>query len=481
MNLTHELEKIKEKIRQDTLDFGLDFFEVIFQICATDEINVIAAREGFPLRYPHWRFGLNYDGLQKQHQYGWGKIYELVINNDPSYAYLLSSNSLLDQKLVISHVYGHSDFFKNNIWFENTNRNMMNKMATNATKIQRYISKFGRTKVETFIDYVLSLDNLLDPNVLFLRQNEEEKEEDVEFTYSDNFSDSLKSFIKSNKKNEPKIEKEKDLLEKITHPEKDILKFLAENSPLSEWQSDVISIIRDEAYYFLPQRYTKIMNEGWASYWHSRLMNEKVMDSSEVINYADIHSGVMYMDENNFNPYKLGIELFRDIVERYNKGQFGEEYEKANMQEKENWDKNTNQGIAKIFEVRKIHNDISFLETFLTYDFCLKNKFFVIKTNQYGEEFCLPREEFPKLKNNLLNQLSNGGSPQIEIVSSNGSNKGELILRHNYLNNELKMDYAEKTMKNIFAIWKRPIVLATYLENKPVMLHFDKSGFSVKR
>ncbi len=127
-----------------------------------DEINMVAAYGGFPNRYPHWRFGMEYERLSKGYEYGLSKIYEMVINNDPSYAYLLESNMDVDQKLVMAHVFGHADFFKNNFMFRHTNRKMMDQMANHATRVRRYQDKLGVEVVEDLIDRCLSIENLID-------------------------------------------------------------------------------------------------------------------------------------------------------------------------------------------------------------------------------------------------------------------------------------------------------------------------------
>ena len=143
-----ELLAAKKQIRERARSYGLDFFPVIFEMCDYEQMNQVAAYGGFPQRYPHWRFGTEYERLRKQHFYGLGRIYEMVINNDPCYAYLQESNQLVDQKLVISHVYGHADFFKNNLWFGQTNRKMMDEMANHSTRIRRHIEKQGYDTVE---------------------------------------------------------------------------------------------------------------------------------------------------------------------------------------------------------------------------------------------------------------------------------------------------------------------------------------------
>ena len=150
-----------------------------------------------------------------------------------------------------------------------------------------------------------------------------------------------------------------------------MLLFLLEHAPLERWEHDVLSIIRDEAYYFAPQGQTKIMNEGWATYWHSKIMTEKALDASEIIDYADHHSGTLATSPGQLNPYKLGVELWRDIEDRWNKGRFGKEYDECDsFVERRHWDKRLGLGREKIFEVRKHYNDVTFIDEFLTLEFC---------------------------------------------------------------------------------------------------------------
>ncbi|HWU43141.1 MAG TPA: SpoVR family protein, partial [Bdellovibrio sp.] len=161
-NLTPELEAERKRICQIAKDAGLDFFDTIFELITYDQINQFAAYGGFPVRYPHWKFGMEYEHLSKSYEYGLSKIYEMVINTDPCYAYLMEGNAMMDQKLVMAHVYGHCDFFKNNIWFSKTNRKMMDQMANHATRIRRYMDRYGIDVVENFIDVCLSIENLID-------------------------------------------------------------------------------------------------------------------------------------------------------------------------------------------------------------------------------------------------------------------------------------------------------------------------------
>ncbi len=141
--LPQELREAQHHLEEVARGYGLDFFPTIFEMVDYDQMNAIAAYGGFPKRYPHWRFGMEYERLSKSYRYGLHKIYEMVINNDPCYAYLLQSNTLTDHKLVMAHVFGHCDFFKNNQWFAHTNRKMMDEMANHGNRIRRYMDRFG--------------------------------------------------------------------------------------------------------------------------------------------------------------------------------------------------------------------------------------------------------------------------------------------------------------------------------------------------
>ncbi|MFQ5594503.1 MAG: SpoVR family protein, partial [Anaerolineae bacterium] len=270
--LPASLAKVRNEIRDVAIDYGLDFYEVIFEMLDFDQMNQVAALGGFPNRYPHWSFGMEYERLRKSYAYGLHRIYEMVINNDPSYAYLLVSNEAVDQKLVMAHVYAHSDFFKNNLWFAHTSRKMMDEMANHATRIRRYMDKHGEDEVEDFIDVCLSIENLIDPHLPGVRRRPiPEPWDDEETAVAEHrpgelpARDYMDSFI-----NPPAVlaEEARRIRDEQTsrkkrfpvEPEHDVMLFLLEHAPLDTWQQDVLAILRKEAYYFLPQRQTKVMN-----------------------------------------------------------------------------------------------------------------------------------------------------------------------------------------------------------------------------
>ncbi len=171
--LPPHLRALRERIEGYARGFGLDPYETVFEVLDGDELNMVAAYGGFPTRYPHWRFGMEYERLSRSSEYGLSRIYELVINNDPSYAYLQASNQDVDQKLVMAHVFGHADFFKHNYAFRHTNRKMMDAMANHATRVRRHQDRLGVEPVETFVDRCLSLENLIDPQSPFVKRRAE--------------------------------------------------------------------------------------------------------------------------------------------------------------------------------------------------------------------------------------------------------------------------------------------------------------------
>ena len=351
-----ELKVWIETIEGFARDNGLDFFPTVFEMVDYEQMNMLASYQGFPVRYRHWRWGMEYERMSKSYEWGLHKIYELVINTNPCYAYLLEGNSLLDQKLVIAHVFGHCDFFKNNAWFSRTDRKMLDKMASSASRVDRIADRHGPEKVEDFFDVCLSIDNLIDfhsPFIVRRRKTPDEDELPPEpqklpaRSYMDAYINPEEDLAR---RREAMKKEWEELRTRIPpEPERDVMLFLLEHAPLDRWQRQILSIVRDEAYYFAPQMMTKIMNEGWASYWHAKLMTEGICDDSEIVDFACTHSGTMAMNPMQMNPYKIGIELYRDIEDRWNKGRFGLEYERCeSMVEREAWDTGAGLGREKI-------------------------------------------------------------------------------------------------------------------------------------
>jgi stage V sporulation protein R len=837
-----------------------------------------------------------YEELKKSYTYGLSKIYEMVINNDPCYAYLMRCNHTVDQKLVMAHVYGHCDFFKNNAYFAHTSRKMMDEMANHGMRVRRYAEKHGEDEVENFLDRCMSIDDLIDIHSTAIRRREEvsrydfkpndEEEEEQRATrfkskaYMDDYINP-RGLLKAEEEEKKRL-REQTARSFPEHPEKDVLLFLMEHAPLKPWQRDVLSIVRDEAYYFAPQAQTKVINEGWAcadrntllisnrglvrlgdvvdgrlrvgvsdgegergvydwalfrdretvtirtrrglelkgsvthrvqlpdgtwrrldglavgdrvrvtggadlwsqepfrvgwrpprprmtmadvaaragvdvatvfryrqgcrgrhadalagpmleyaaglqgastlptrrrlirvpravtrklgaflgyligdghisevkrviglttgdedqadrfarlardlfgveprkkrdggrwrvlfssrnvqdflqhlglstgvcarcknvpdailrsprevvvaflrayydcdgyagpqgvilstsseemskaiqllllnfgilstrrphkdgcwhvhamgksaevfhrkvglglrrkqerlrqyveghcwfkeerwddeivafergradvydisvegthryaaqgfinhnSYWHSTIMTERALEPWECVDYADHHSGTMATQRGRVNPYKLGIELLRDIEHRWNTGKFGKEYDDCDdLEKKRTWDRKLGLGRQKIFEVRRVHNDITFIDTFLTPEFCARHKMFSFGFQEQTGNYVIESREFDKIKKRLLFSLTNFGKPWIYVVDGNYRNRGELLLRHEFNGIDLKLDRAADTLANIQYVWGRPVHLQTVIDDKPSMMSFDGSEHSTR-
>jgi stage V sporulation protein R len=478
VNLPDNLLRVQHRIKEVARALGLDFFETVFELLEPSEMNEVAAYGGFPTRYPHWRHGMEYEHLSKGHRYGLSKIYELVVNNDPCYAYLLAGNSLVDQKLVIAHVLGHCDFFKNSAWFASTNRRMIDQMANHAVRIRKLVDRHGQETVEGLLDCCLSIENLIDFHGVFVppgepprprRAGTEEERPAAELRklrskgYMDTFINPPE-FLEVQKK---KLSAE-EARKKRTPPEpvRDVLGFLLEHAPLERFEWEILHQVRAEALYFAPQRATKIMNEGWATYWHRRIMAEHVLTHEEVVDYALTMSGTL-SGGSAVNPYKIGLEVWLDIEDRWNKGRYGLEWERCEDHDKRTkWDTGERRGIEMLFRVRRAYNDVTFIDDFLTEELCHENRLFVYRWNPQSGRREIATRDFAAVKQQFLRQLANGGAPVVEAIDANFENRGELMLVHRWDGQDLRVDYAQATLRNLQKLWKRPVRLHTTKDGK---------------
>jgi len=420
-------------------DAGLDFFEVVFELLDARDVNGVAAYGGFPVRYPSWRFGMEYERLEKGRNWGLSKIYELVINNDPTYAYLVRSNSLLEQKLVMAHVYGHADFFKHNLWFTATDRKMLDTMGNHSVRVRRYIDAIGQEPVERFLDLCMSLDTLVDP-YLPLREHANPPESRSVYTPPSERArrtlDALSLSPLEVRKPEPEAPRGPS---RGVPPTYDVLGFLEERAPLEAWERDVLHLLRTEAYYFSPQRMTKIMNEGWASFWHSRLLTGGILAPSEILDFADCHSAATLCPPGQLNPYKIGIELYRHAEA------CGED----------------------IFQLRRVHNDVSLVHKLVDERFAERVLRPIAPPQADRRSGGSARQPtWQELKGWLLQEISWGGQPQIQLVGVDEEGQGELLLVHHHDGRDLQMARARETLLNLAALWGGPVHLLTVLEKQ---------------
>ena len=462
-----ELEKAVEQIWEVARGFGLDPYPTNFEIVPATVMYEVGSY-ALPGRYSHWTFGKAYHRMKTMYDFGLSKIYEVVINTNPAYGFLLETNSPIQNKMVIAHVLGHVDFFKNNTYFSKTNRRMVESVSTHAQRMMEYEFKHGRKTVERFLDSVLAIEEHIDP-YFFIKRHlslEEEKRREEhrpkEGRYDDlwNLDQRGQQNGNSNKSDTGDTEK----LQRDQLPEKDLLFYIMKNAPsLSVWQRDVIAMVHEEMEYFVPQMQTKIMNEGWASIWHARIMRELDLTDNEHIEFANLHSGVVSPQKGQLNPYYLGYKIFEDIERRWNE---------PSKEEREKFGRAGNEGREKMFEVRELENDVSFLRNYLTEALCEELDLFVFELVE-EEEWTITDKRWEKVRDQLVSNMTNFGFPYLEVADGDYNGNRELYLKHRYESTELDMRYARKALEHVQILWGRPVHLETFVDDEPTVLHFN--------
>ena len=415
------LERSIAEITEIATGFGLDFYPMRYEICPADIIYTFGAY-GMPTRFSHWSFGKTFHRMKTQYDFGLSKIYELVINSNPCYAFLLDGNSLIQNKLIVAHVLAHCDFFKNNARFSKTNRNMVESMSATAERIRSYEIKYGTDRVEQFIDAVLAIQEHVDPDLVRpYRPNRYDMDGDGIMDQAE------EAFVKTTGYEDLwELETEGDAAAEDKpkrfppKPEKDILWFIQEYSPILEpWQRDILTMLRDEMLYFWPQMETKIMNEGWASYWHQRILRELDLTSEETIEYSKLNSGVVQPSRNSLNPYYLGLKILEDIEKRW---------DEPSEEEIRRFERKPGQGRAKIFEVREFDSDTSFIRNYLTKQLVEDLDLYVFEKK--GVEWKITDKTWEHIRDQLVYARVNGGFPYLVITDGNHTGNGELFLKH---------------------------------------------------
>jgi stage V sporulation protein R len=427
---------------------GLDFFMTSFEVVPQDIMTEIAAY-GLPTRARHWSYGKVYQSQRLYGTMGLSKIYEIVLNSDPCLAFLLDTNPEIANLLVAAHVFGHVDFFKNNVSFADSNRQMINDAVSHALRIDAYIERHGLETVEHLMDIGFALDRHIDPHTGLRRQpyptrRVVEKERPT-LPYEDLFDPPDRSISYA-------IEGE----HLPPHPERDLLWFLITYGKLDDWQRDVLQIIREESYYFYPQFNTKIMNEGWASYWHAELFHlYDGVSPDEMIEFARLHAGVVNPGGRfAVNPYYLGYSILVDIEKRW------DDLHAAG--------KAALTGRQKLFEVRRSEDDISFLRNYLTTELVEKLQLFAYGSDckhppgqrcSNCENIVITDRERDAVVEALLTPRYNYGMPRIVVrdVVNNILHLEHLERATTFLDRQ----FANQTLAYIAELWKHPVYLLT--------------------
>lgn len=409
--------------------------------------------------------------MKLQYDLNLSKIYELVINSNPCYAFLLDGNSLIQNKLIVAHVLAHCDFFKNNVRFANTNRDMVESMAASSERIRQYEITYGKDEVEKFLDACLAIQEHVDPSLIRPRlrwkKEAEEKQEASQPQQAPERKTPYDDLWRLDRLGQPDKQERKPVRKQQRRfppePEKDMLLFILEHSSvLEDWQRDILTIIREEMLYFWPQLETKIMNEGWASYWHLRILREMDLDEAETIEFARLHAAVVQPSPTGINPYHLGLKLFEDIERRY---------DNPTEEEQRRYGRKPGGGRAKIFEVRELESDSSFISNYLTKELVQELDLYLFA--KQGNDWVVMDKSWEQVRDTLVSSRVNGGFPYITVQDGDYLNSGELYLKHHYEGMELDVKYVEKTLPYVYQLWGRTTHLETVIEERPVLFTYD--------
>ena len=602
-----EAERLEEAVEEAANlagKLGLDPYPVNYWVVDYDEMNELIAYGGFQQRYPHWRWGMQYDRQQKQGQFLGGKAFEIVNNDNPSHAFLQVSNSLADQKAVITHVEAHADFFNNNQWFglfaDDPDAAAM--LARHAETIEGYMQdpEIGRAAVERWIDHVLCLEDNVDQHSAYepVASDASVPEIDTEAVEDELADLDLSEEVRKQVFDEEWLDaraEDDDVASFPEEPEPDVLGFLRQHgkqyddeagkaAEMDDWQKDVLEILRREAYYFAPQKMTKVMNEGWAAYWESLMMaDENFADADEFLTYADHMSQVL--GSPGLNPYSLGLELWEYVENTANRRHVAEQLlrvegltwrnfhdtvdfsavqdllepdlavasigpdsldaldpdddrvDAAALQraregaidlDRYPWKVLTYEGMAerhyslvkpqyrgflsrigqgelerisrylfddtrydsieealadvgytvgwdRMREIRESHNDVTFLDEFLTQEFVDANDYFTYEFMRASEDYRVTSTDHEDVKKKLLLQFTNFGKPTVVVADGNYENRNELLLDHQYNGVMLDLDQAKNTLERVFELWGRPVNLRT------IVPEYDDNEIEVAR
>jgi len=457
-----QVDKDPEKTMVEVWDvaraFGLDPFPTHFEVVPATMVYEFGAY-GIPGRFSHWTHGKAYYQMKTMYDYGLSKIYELVINANPSQAFLLDTNDALENKMVMAHVLGHTDFFKNSMHFAHTNRKMPESVSVNADRIARYEFEHGTLPVERFLDAALSLkehvalhpDNEPSPTTRPFRT-------EIEQSGASEYLDVLTM-------GEPAEEEQPEEPAKVPPvPEHDLLAFLIANArDLEDWQRDILAIVREEMLYFLPQMRTKIINEGWASFWHYRIMEALELPAAEYAAFSRMHAGVVSPGGRmRVNPYYLGFKVLEDIERRW---------DNPTVEEQERLGRKPGEGRAKLFDVRESESDQSLLRKYLTET--LIRDLDLYTYTLVDDEWQVAETDWRVVRDALVASMDNFGLPVIVVEDGDYRHNRELYLAHRYEGTELDLRYAEKTLQYVFQIWNRSVHLETVIDDRKVRLSFD--------
>lgn len=468
---TEELKSWNEQILAPLTEFGLETYPQEFEICDHEQMLSFLVYSGMPSHYPHWSYGKGFEKLKTLYDYGVsGLPYEMVINSNPCIAYLMRDNTPLLQVLTIAHVYGHNDFFKNNFTFKPIRSEFtIETFKAHADRVRSYIEdpSIGLEKVERILDAAHALSLQCRRNLAIRKETEaEQQERRLGEAYPS--ADPFQSIHRRREYTPP------DLNRVPLYPEEDLLLFIRDHNPhLSDWEKDLLTVAHEETQYFIPQMETKVMNEGWSSFWHKRILESLDLPQGMKLEFLVRHNQVLSPIPGGINPYHLGMKLWEDIERRW---------DNPSPEEEKEFGPRIKSGREKIFEVREVERDSSFLRRYLTEDLIRELNLFEYQTR--GGDKIISRvadaENWRAIKETLIRNVGMGTVPIIKIEDADYNNNRVLFVKHYHDGRDLHLEYAEKTLQYLHQLWGREVVLETIINDKKSLLCFANDKLIIK-
>jgi stage V sporulation protein R len=463
-----EIRQAIDDLSEVAFRLGLTPPNVRFEVVPVEALYELASYH-FPERFAHWVHGAAYHRQKTRYDFGLEKIYELVLNTDPCLAYLLDTNNLVEHKLVIAHVFGHADFFRRNAFFRDTDRNMDQAAARHARIIQDLEEEYGVESVEGTLDAALALSFHVDPTMVGFREKPTAEYERERLRPPDPPATPYDDIWNLTGKHEPKVVKPRRI---PPEPERDLLRFLAGYSPiLEEWQRSLLHMVREEWLYFYPNMRTKVMNEGYASFWHERILENANLSPDEHVQFRRLHVGVISSGNRySMNPYALGYRIWRDIERRWETPVAEQTWYGESIRRK------GGEGLAKVFEVAADYRDSEFIRSFLTEqvveDMDLYVYGFTGDAKKDQGEWRVEDTSWTAVRDALANEMMSLGIPAISVVDGDYRGRGELLLVHDIVSDGKPIDltYAQRTLDLAHRLWGKPVHLETQVDREKRLL-----------
>ncbi|RFA24782.1 stage V sporulation protein R [Alkalilimnicola ehrlichii] len=444
--MTQSLADYVPRIEDLGKELGLRYHPVEFELVPPSFMMEVAVY-GLPVRMPHWSFGVRWIYQMVQHKMGNSKIFEVVFPGNPNRAYLVNSNGIHENSLVVAHVLGHADFSHNNLLFVNSQReagyHIVEQAAAHAHRIEQAIEEVGAKRVEEVLDAALALEQHIDTRSPINRPHfpttvqKPRKPEADEPAFMGRFQQLPGQGGEAEKTSEaPQRAKIPP------QPEADLLWFIAHYGPdMEDWERDIFLAVREESYYFQPVFNCQIMNEGWACYWHARILREADFLPDELyLDAMKTHSDVVrpYAAEKQValavNPYHLGFHIWTKLIQE--------------------------RGVEAARRIMEEEDDFGFVRNYLDPELARDLDLFVYQAGRDGE-VRVKESNIDQLYEAILAPKYNFGAPRVfvDAIKSDGS----LVLVHDHSTDGrgLEPNHARHVLGYIHRVWRRPVCINT--------------------